>query len=119
MSAGERVPTKATAPFTAQLRARPGTIALGAPGAADVWTVRVQVSEVYDAVRLTAPRGESVLAVKVAALAELMPEVAYHDDFVVKLHGVEVHDESASLADVGASDGSIFLVMHRRRRPVR
>jgi hypothetical protein len=37
----------------------------------------------------------------------------------MKLHGVVVDDETATLAEVGARDGSIFLVMLRRRRPVR
>jgi hypothetical protein len=41
------------------------------------------------------------------------------DDFVLKLNGWEVLDETASLAATGAVDGSIFLVTNRKRRPVR
>jgi hypothetical protein len=33
--------------------------------------------------------------------------------------GWEVLDEGQSIADVGALDGSIFLLTNRRRRPVR
>jgi hypothetical protein len=60
-----------------------------------------------------------VLALKVMALAALMPDADFHEDFVVKLHGAEVVDENAPIADAGARDGSIFLVTSRRRRPVR
>ena len=42
-----------------------------------------------------------------------------HEDFVVKLRGWEILDEAASLADAGVIDGSILLMTHRRRRPVR
>ena len=95
---------------------------LRAEGTADApvrWTVRVQVPEVWDAVRLSAPPDEPVVSLKVQALEALFPDAAFHDDFVLKLHGFEVLDENASLADVGAADGSILLLTHRRRRPVR
>jgi hypothetical protein len=106
-------------PFVTTLRARPGELRLGADDAAPRWTVRVQVAEVWDAVRVSAPAAEPVLAVKVAALEALLPDAAYHDDYVLKLGGVEVLDENAPLADAGARDGSIFLLTHRRRRPIR
>jgi hypothetical protein len=109
---------RVSAPFTAQLRARPGEIRLGAEDAPERWTVRVQVADAWDAVRVSAPPAETVLALKVRALEALRPDAAFHDDYVVKLAGVVV-DEHASLADVGAADGSIFLVMLRRRQPVR
>jgi hypothetical protein len=49
-----------------------------------------------------------------------MPGAELRDeDYVLKLNGWEVLDESASLAATGAVDGSIFLVTGRRRRPVR
>jgi len=107
------------APFVTNLRSRATELVLGAPDAADRWTVRVQMAEVWDAVRVSAPSSEPVLAVKVAALEALFPEAVYHDDFVVKLGGIEVLDENASLAATGALDGSIFLVAHRRRRAIR
>jgi hypothetical protein len=100
------------------LRARPGVVRLAPPGAPTV-TVRVQLAEAWDAVRVEAAPGEPVLAVKVRALAALDPGADYHDDFVVKLRGAEVLDENASLAEVGATDGSTVLLMRRRRRPVR
>ena len=105
-------------PFTAQLRAQPGIIVVGAADAPERWTVRVQVSNAWDAVRISAPPTEPVLTLKLRALEALWSDTPYHDDFVVKLRGAEV-DERASLADVGAADGSILLLMLRRRRPVR
>ena len=108
----------AAAPFVAQLRSRPGAIRLGPPGAATI-TVRVQVSEVWDVVRVDAPPTEPILAVKTAALAALVPDGAAHEDFVTKLRGYEVLDERASLEEAGAVNGSIFILVSRRRRPVR
>jgi hypothetical protein len=107
------------APFTAQLRARPGEIRLGADDAATRWTVRVQVPEVWDVVKLSVPPGEPVLSVKVRALQALVPDAAAPDAFVLKLHGIEVLDERAPLDATGATDGSIFLLTYRRRRPVK
>jgi hypothetical protein len=108
-----------TVPFTGQLRARPETIVLGAPDAPARWTVRVQMPEVWDVVRFSAPPTEPLIALKVRALDALYPDAAYHEDFVMKLSGIVVADENATLADAGASDGSIFLLQFRRRRPVR
>ena len=106
-------------PFVAGLRTRRDEIVLGPADAAPRWTVRVQVAEVWDAVRVSAPAAEPVAHVKVAALAALLPDARHHEDFVMKLGGVEVLDEGAALSASGAEDGSIFLVTHRRRRPVR
>jgi len=88
----------AATPFVAQLRARPEAIRLGTAGD-PVITVRVQVPEVWDTVRIDAPPDTSVL--------------------VLKLRGFEVLDEAASLSAAGAVNGSTFLVTFRRRRPVR
>lgn len=111
--------TGSRGPFTATLRTRPGAdIRLGLPDAATI-TIRVQVPEVWDAVRVETPPSEPVLSVKARALAALLPDADFHDDFVMKLSGFEVLDENASVGDTGAVDGSIFLLTHRRRRPVR
>ena len=120
MSAAESV--RGAAPesaFTGQLRSRPDTIVLGAGDAAERWTIRVQSAEAWDAVRFSAPPTEPVIALKARALEELTPRAGGVEDYVLKLGGVEVLDESATLAAAGALDGSIFLLAHRRRRPVR
>jgi hypothetical protein len=107
-----------SAPFVSSLRSRPGTLRLAAPGA-PVITLRVQMAEVWDTVRVEVAPAEPVVTVKKAALAALYPEATTHEDFVLKLNGFEVLDENVPVADTGAKDGSTFLITFRRRRPVR
>lgn len=105
-------------PFVSRLRARRGTIDLARSSDSAI-TIRVEMPEVWDTVRIVASSTEPVAAIKRAALDALSPSEAHADEFVIKLHGWEVLDEGASLADAGAADGSIFLLTHRRRRPVK
>ncbi|HEX8944899.1 MAG TPA: hypothetical protein VF785_17295 [Gemmatimonadaceae bacterium] len=107
-----------SAPFVTGLRSRPSTIRLS-PEGAEVITIRIEMPEVWDVVRVAVAPTEPVLAVKVRALAALFPEAQLHEDFVVKLRGWEILDEAMSLADAGVIDGSILLLTHRRRRAVR
>jgi hypothetical protein len=108
----------APGPFVAQLRSRPGTLRLGT-GSEPVITVRVQVPEVWDTVRVEAPDDTPVATVKQRTLELLMPDAEHPEDYVVKLRGIEVLDESVPLAAAGAGNGAILLVTSRRRRPVR
>lgn len=111
-----------TAPFVLELRSRPGVTVLpqnGAAGENEVLRLRVEMPEVWDVARIDAAPTDPVLAVKVHALSALYPKARSHEDFVIKLRGLEIMDEGAPIADAGARDGSIFLLMHRRRRPVR
>ncbi|HVX40219.1 MAG TPA: hypothetical protein VHB25_11650 [Gemmatimonadaceae bacterium] len=107
-----------SAPFVGSLRARSSTIRLAPEGVAAI-TIRVEMPEVWDVVRIVVAPTEPVLVVKVRALEALFPEAQLHEDFVLKLRGWEILDEGASLADAGVIDGSILLLTHRRRRPVR
>lgn len=107
-----------SAPFVAQLRARPGGVRLGVDGQPRI-TLRVQLLEAWDAVRVETPLSEPAASVKRAALAALRPEDQAADAYVLKLNGFEVLDESVSVADTGATNGSTFLLTYRRRRPVR
>ena len=108
-----------TAPFVSQLRARPGIVRLGSDGQQRI-TVRVQMPEVWDLIRVEVPPTEPVATLKAAAVDALsMHDADRSDDFVIKLNGYEVLDEGASLTDAGAKDGSTFLITYRRRRPVR
>lgn len=106
------------APFVSQLRTRGDTITMADAGAGAI-TVRVQLPEAWDTVRVVVSPSEPVIGLKVRALAALSPDNEYHDEFVMKLRGFEVLDENASISAVGGVDGSIFLLTHRRRRPVR
>jgi hypothetical protein len=108
----------APAPFVTGLRSRRSTIRL-APDGVEAVTIRVEMPEVWDVIRIVVAPSEPVLAVKVRALEALFPEADMHADFVLKLRGWEILDEAASLADAGVVDGSILLLTHRRRRPAR
>ena len=106
-------------PFVGQLRTRGDVIELASPNGPAI-TVRVEMPEVWDTVRVHASPDERALTLKRRALEALMPGAELRDeDYVLKLNGWEVLDENASLAVTGAVDGSIFLVTHRRRRPVK
>jgi Protein of Unknown function (DUF2604) len=107
-----------SAPFVSQLRARPGVVRLGTDGQSRI-TVRVQLLEAWDAVRVETPESEQIGALKAEALAALQPNGDPPDAFVLKLNGFEVLDENVSVADTGATNGSTFLLTYRRRRPVR
>ncbi|MDB4914500.1 MAG: hypothetical protein JWM95_2144 [Gemmatimonadetes bacterium] len=107
-----------TAPFVSQLRARGAALELSA-GATSPMTVRVEMPEVWDTVKASVSADTSVAALKVAALDALFPGYEANSEFVLKLRGIEVLDETASLSAAGARDGSIFLLTHRRRRAVR
>jgi hypothetical protein len=107
-----------TPPFVTKLRARGLTIRLAPEGASAI-TIRVEMPEVWDVVRIVVAPTDPVLAVKIRALEALFPEAEMHQDFVLKFRGWEILDEAAPLAEVGVVDGSILLLTHRRRRPVR
>ena len=107
-----------TIPFVGQLRARRDPLLLAEPGAPSI-SVRVEMPEVWDTIRAVASPDEPVISLKLRALDALFPDGELHEDFVMKLRGWEVLDEQASLAAVGAVNGSIFLLTHRYRRPVR
>lgn len=106
-----------SAPFVHQLRVAGEPVRIGGEG--DMLRLRVQIAERWDAVPLEAPASEPVRAVKVHALDRLQPGTLAHDEYVVKFRGWEVYDETATLADIGARDGSTLLIHHRKRRPVR
>ncbi len=103
--------------FVNTLRTTPEIIPVG-PAAPDAIEVRVEIPERWDVVRLGASPATTVSAVKDAALESITPG-DNPMEYVIKLRGFEVLDENVSLADAGARDGSIFLLTHRRKRPVR
>lgn len=106
------------APFTTSLRTGGDPLVLS-PGVEPRIAFRVQLLDLWDAVAVEAPLGESLLAVKVAALQALDPSAGHHDDLVVKLRGIALFDEGRTLEECGVTNGSILSVAHRRRRPVR
>jgi hypothetical protein len=105
-------------PFVTTLRSRPGTVDM-AGGDASAITVRVQLAEAWDVVRVAARPSEPVANVKLSALDAFDAEDAPPADYVVSNRGVRIFDESVSLADAGVVNGATLLVAHRHRRPVR
>jgi hypothetical protein len=105
-------------PFVAQLRVRPDAIRLGTDGE-PVITLRVQVADIWDTIRIDAPSDTSVSVIKQRALEALVPDSPRPEEYVTKLNGWEVLDENASLSSAGAVSGSTFLLHSRRRHPVR
>jgi hypothetical protein len=107
-----------TAPFVTNLRTNGELIRLGS-GDDPVIHIRVQVAELWDSVRVDAPLSEPVISVKRSALDALYTLGIDPEEYVVRLHGFEILDESVSLAAAGVRDGSILLLVKRRRQPVR
>ena len=106
------------APFVTNLRTTKSVIRI-APPDVPVITIRVEMPEVWDVVRVEVQASDSVLEVKTRALDVLYPEFLSLDEFVVKHRGWEILDEMQSLADAGVVNGSILLLTFRRRRPVK
>ena len=104
--------------FVNQLRARGDVIQLAANDASAI-TVRVEMPEKWDTVKVAVSPTASARAVKIAALNALFPSMEAPEAFVLKFRGWEVLDENASLTDVGVVNGSILLLTHRHRQPVR
>jgi hypothetical protein len=107
-----------SAPFVSSLRTNGQVIRL-ASGDEPVLHLRVQVADLWDSVRVDAPATEPVKSVKRAALDAFYPDGADADDLVVRFHGFEILDEERSLSEAGVKDGSILLLVGRRRKPVK
>lgn len=105
-------------PFVTQLRVPAEALSL-APAGADAITIRVQLLEAWDAVKVVAEPGASVATVKARVLSVLAPDVPLPGDVVTKLGGFEIRDEALSLRDAGVQDGSTLLLHFRRRQPIK
>jgi hypothetical protein len=82
-------------------------------------SIRVQLAEAWDAVRIDVEGEDSVGAVKLRALETLDPTAGFPDDYAITYRGVKLWDESASLAAAGVVSGATLLIERRRRRAVR
>lgn len=105
--------------FPNTLRVRPETLTLAPADAAVVWTLRVQAAEAWDAVRVECTPDTTVRAIKQAAMADLLPDIEHHEQYLVKLRGAEVFNEGLTLQQAGALNASTLFLTSRRRRPVR
>lgn len=105
-------------PLVTSLRARPETLRLAAQGEPAL-TIRAQLAEAWDAVRVEVGERELVATVKARVLEVLSPTAGLPDDYLVTLGGVEILDESVTLSAAGVVNGSTLFIAYRRRRPVR
>jgi hypothetical protein len=105
--------------FVNQLRVRPEVLRAVPAGAASTWTLRVQAADAWDAVRVECTPESTVRDVKRVAMANLLPDVAEIDAYMVKLHGAEVDNETVTLRAAGALDASTLFLTSRRRRPLK
>jgi hypothetical protein len=105
-------------PFVTQLRTPAEAIML-APAGAPAITIRVQLLDAWDAVKVIVEPSTLVATVKAKALAVLAADVPQPADVVTKLGGFEIRDESKSLAEAGVVDGSTLLLHMRRRQPIK
>ena len=108
---------KTATPFVTTIRARGEPLKLGSD-TGSILHLRAQVLEAWDAIRVAADPSASVKSLKQLALRELYPDAGKEDEYVVKLNGFEILDESAPISSTAAKNGSIFLIADRRRRPV-
>ena len=105
-------------PFVSTLRARAESIDMSANGAPSI-TIRAQLADAWDAVRIVVAPGETVNNVKLRALEALDPGADAPGEYLVTYRGVRILDENVSLADAGVVKGATLFVAHRHRRPVR
>ena len=83
------------------------------------YAVRVMVTDVWDQVFLPVEPTTTVAQLKKEALGKALRRRVPPDEYVVKFRGAELLDESATLASLGAGAGAPFIVLPRRRQPVR
>lgn len=86
---------------------------------AEHYAVRVMVTEVWDQVFLPVEPTTTVLQLKKEALGKALRRRVPAEEYLVKFRGAELRDEAATLAALGAGAGAPFIVLPRRRQPVR
>ena len=107
-----------SATFVSELRSLRPPLQL-APAGKDAVAFRVQVAELWDAVKVTASPATPVRDLKRRALEVFFPGESLPDDYVMKLRGWEMLDESAAIGESGVGPGAIVLLSKRRRWTIR
>jgi hypothetical protein len=87
--------------------------------AGPIWTVRVQLLEAWDAVRVEVAPSATVDALVSAALTQLGGAGAQPDAYDCKLRGVRIARRDQAVATAGVVDGSTLLLALAARLPVR
>lgn len=86
---------------------------------ASSFVVRVAIPAVWDTLALEVDAASPLRELKRIAHERIFAEKGSPDDFLLKLNGLEVRDESLTVGEAGGVAGSTFLMSFRRRRPVR
>jgi len=86
---------------------------------AERFAVRVMVTDVWDQVFLAAGPATTVADLKRRALEQALRRPAAGGDYVVKFRGAAVLDETITLQALGAGSNAPFIILPRRRQPVR
>lgn len=109
-----------SATFVATLRTRPEGVETPASRAGGATlTLRAQLADAWDAVRVVAAPTDTVAEIKARVLVALDPSADAPSEYLVKVRGFEVLHEAGTLADNEIGNGATLLIAHRRRRPVR
>lgn len=83
------------------------------------FAVRVMVTDVWDQVTLAVEPGTTVAELKRRALEQALKRPAPVEEYVVKFRGGAVLDETTTLQALGAVPNAPFIILPRRRQPVR
>lgn len=84
-----------------------------------VMTVKVTVADTWETHSFDAPPDLTVGALKARALASSRIAADRSGMYEVKFGGGPVRDESRTMSALKVKDGSAFIIISRRRRPVR
>jgi hypothetical protein len=82
-------------------------------------TIRVWVVPVWDAVRLEVTPDWTVAQLKDEALARATGKTIDPAAYLVKYRGAPLLDETQTLGALQLAEGAPFIVLPRRRQPVR
>jgi hypothetical protein len=80
---------------------------------------RVTVPDVWDTVTLALAPDVPLRELKARALERALGRETAGSAYVLKYRGATVLDEECTVGDLGAPDGSAFIVLPGRRQPVR
>lgn len=109
-----------SADFVSSIRTSGAALRLVPDGhAGPVWSVRVQLLDAWDAVRVEVAPTTTVDAVIRAALRVLAGADVAVEAYDCKLRGVRIVRRDQSLASAGVADGSTLLLAMAARLPVR
>ena len=81
--------------------------------------VRVQVTEVWDTVEVSAPEDYTFADLKSASLEQAMGRRVDPSPYAIKFRGALVTDEGQTLGEADVPDGAPMIVLPAHRQPVR